>query len=44
MIKKLNSKNKKFYKILNKFLELRKKYINLRDLRVFKIIDDIKKK
>ena len=44
MIKKLNSKNKQFYKILGEFLNLRKNYTNLRDPKVFKILDDIKKK
>ena len=43
MIKKINSKNKNFYRNLNQFLNLRNKYINLRDPKVFKIIDDVKK-
>jgi len=43
MIKSLNSKSKQFDKELNKFLSLRIKNINLRNHKVFAIIDDIKK-
>ena len=43
MIKSLNSNGKKFNKELNKFLNLRIKNINLRNSKVFKIVDDVKK-
>ena len=43
MIKSLNSNSKKFNKELNKFLNLRIKNINLRNYKVFKIVDDVKK-
>jgi len=43
MIKSLNSNSKKFNKELNKFLNLRIKNINLRNSKVFKIVDDVKK-
>ena len=43
MTKKLNSKNKNFYKKLSNFLDSRNENINLRDPKVFKIIDDVKK-
>ena len=44
MIKSLNSNSKKFNQELNKFLNLRIKNINLRNSKVFKIVDDVKKK
>ena len=43
MIKSLNTNSKKFDKELNKFLNLRIKNINLRNSKVFKIVDDVKK-
>ena len=43
MTKKLNFKKKNFYKNLSNFLDSRNKNINLRDPKVFKIIDDVKK-
>ena len=43
MIKSLNSNSKKFNKELNKFLNLRIKNINLRNSKVFKIVEDVKK-
>jgi histidinol dehydrogenase len=43
MIKSLNSNSKKFNQELNKFLNLRIKNINLRNSKVFKIVDDVKK-
>ena len=43
MIKSLNSKSKKFNKELDIFLNLRIKNINLRNSKVFKIVDDVKK-
>ena len=43
MNKSLNTKNKKFYKDLSKSMNLRKVNMNLRNKKVFKIIDDIKK-
>ena len=43
MIKNLNSKSKKFNEELNRFLNLRIKNINIRNPKVSKIVDDIKK-
>ena len=43
MIKIFNTASKKFSKNLNYFLDLRKKNINLRNSKVLKIIDNIKK-
>ena len=43
MIKSLNSKSNKFNKELNIFLNLRIKNLNLRNSKVFKIVDDVKK-
>ena len=43
MIKTLNTKSKNFNSRLSYFLDLRKKYSNLKNLTVKKIIDDIRK-
>ena len=43
MIKSLNSKSKKFNQDLNRFLNSRIKNINLRNPKVSRIVDDVKK-
>ena len=44
MIKILNSKSKKFKNDLDRFINLRIKNINIRNSKVSKIVDDVKKK
>ena len=43
MIKTLNTKSKNFNSRLSYFLDLRKKYSNLKNSTVKKIVDDIRK-